>query len=201
MVTEGGLYILTLFDDFGGTYGKSGSPPIKIQSLQPIRAYKIFSTIGIVYHWNVGYYMGLRNREFLFGHSINVKTWCSYLLESLLAICLPSITFICIGSNNGIMEKIVTRWRRIPSMDKRNRFGTDFLVHFIYTWNGHSSYCQKGWNQGTFKNNLTQTPTQMIRNRFSTFSSQEIGSTWASFQMIFEALQYEIFKFSFQSLS
>ena len=23
MVTEGGLYILTLFDDFGGTYGKS----------------------------------------------------------------------------------------------------------------------------------------------------------------------------------
>lgn len=23
MVTEGGIYILTLFDDFGGTYGKS----------------------------------------------------------------------------------------------------------------------------------------------------------------------------------
>ena len=35
----------------------------------------------------------------------------------------------------------------------------------------------------------TQTPTQKLKNRFSTFSSQEISSKLVSLKMIFEALQ------------
>ena len=198
MVTEGGLYILTLFDDFGGTYGKSifglvwfpgncvgvggilndfWSSWIKIfrfkfhsliSNILKIREFNlpinwgfnsstrghywflIFSTFGLINYRNVGDHVGLWIGQFLPWHSINVETRCSYLLENLLAICLPSITFICIGSNNGIMEKIVTWWRRIPSMDECNCSGTYFLINSIHTWNGHSSYCQKGWNKSKF---------------------------------------------------
>ena len=47
----------------------------------------------------------------------------------------------------------------------------------------------------------TQTPTQKFKSGFSKFCSQEIGSGWVSFQMIFEALQFELFRFNFRSLS
>ena len=178
MVTEGGLYILTLFDDFGGTYGKSDfgtgkrwctvtCHPLKLSlnhdevklcwywkshGFHPLEgvSYFFFSTFGIINYRDVGNHLGLWIGQFLSWYSINVKTRCPYLLENLLAICLPSITFICIGCYNGIMEKIVTWWRCIPSMDKRNCFGTYFLINFIYSWNGHSSYRQKGWNKSKF---------------------------------------------------
>ena len=178
MVTEGGLYILTLFDDFGGTYGKSDfgtgkrwctvtCHPLKLSlnhdevklcwywkshGFNPLEgvSYFFFSTFGIINYRDVGNHLGLWIGQFLSWYSINVKTRCPYLLENLLAICLPSITFICIGCYNGIMEKIVTWWRCIPSMDKRNCFGTYFLINFIYSWNGHSSYRQKGWNKSKF---------------------------------------------------
>ena len=47
----------------------------------------------------------------------------------------------------------------------------------------------------------TQTPTQMLKRGCSIFSSQGIGSRLVSFQMIFEALQSELFRFNFHSLS
>ena len=46
----------------------------------------------------------------------------------------------------------------------------------------------------------TQTPTQKLEIGFSMFSSQEIGPSLVSFQMIFEALQSELFRFKFHSL-
>ena len=48
---------------------------------------------------------------------------------------------------------------------------------------------------------LTQTPTQMLKIWFSMFSSHEIGSSKASYEIIFEALQSELFRFKFHSLS
>ena len=56
MVTEGGLYILTLFDDFGGTYGKS---PLEVTS------YFIFSAFGIINYRDVGNHLGLWIGQFL----------------------------------------------------------------------------------------------------------------------------------------
>ena len=45
----------------------------------------------------------------------------------------------------------------------------------------------------------TQTPTQMLKSGFLIFRTQEIGSSLVSFQMIFEALQSELFNFHFIS--
>ena len=39
-----------------------------------------------------------------------------------------------------------------------------------------------------------------FKNRFSIFSSQEIGSSLVSLEMIFQALYSELFKFKFYSL-
>ena len=47
----------------------------------------------------------------------------------------------------------------------------------------------------------TQPPTQKFKIRFSLFSSQEIGSSLISFQMIFKAPQSEVFRSNFNSLS
>ena len=44
----------------------------------------------------------------------------------------------------------------------------------------------------------TQTPTQKSKNEFSIFPSKEIGSSLVSFQMIFDALQSELFRFKFR---
>ena len=44
-----------------------------------------------------------------------------------------------------------------------------------------------------YKRSPTQTPTKKLKSGFSIFSSQEIGSSLVSFQMIFEALQSELF--------
>ena len=46
----------------------------------------------------------------------------------------------------------------------------------------------------------TQTPTQKLKSRFSMTSSQDIGSSSVSFQMIFQAPQPEIVRFQFYSL-
>ena len=46
----------------------------------------------------------------------------------------------------------------------------------------------------------TQPPTRMQKSEFSIFSSREIASSLVSSHMIFEALQYEIFRFEFYSL-
>ena len=46
----------------------------------------------------------------------------------------------------------------------------------------------------------SQTPTQNLKIWFSMFGSQEIGSALVSFQMIFEALQSELLRFTFQSM-
>ena len=47
------------------------------------------------------------------------------------------------------------------------------------------------------KNQLpsTQTPTQMLKIRFSMFITQENGLKMVSFKIIFEALQSELFDF------
>ena len=47
----------------------------------------------------------------------------------------------------------------------------------------------------------TQTPTHKLKSRFSTLSSQEICSRSVSFEMIFQALQLELFRLKFNSLS
>ena len=47
---------------------------------------------------------------------------------------------------------------------------------------------------------LIDTPTQKFRSWFSVFSSQDIGSGFISFEMIFEALQSEPFRLKFQRL-
>ena len=47
----------------------------------------------------------------------------------------------------------------------------------------------------------TQTPTQMLKSGFSIFSTKEIGSSSVSFQMVFEALDSELFRFNFHSMS
>ena len=47
----------------------------------------------------------------------------------------------------------------------------------------------------------TQTPTQKFKNQFSMLSYQEIGSSLLLFQIIFEALQSELFRFKFHTLS
>ena len=44
---------------------------------------------------------------------------------------------------------------------------------------------------------LTETPTQKFKSEFSLGSSQGIGSSLVSFQMIFEALLNESFRFKF----
>ena len=44
----------------------------------------------------------------------------------------------------------------------------------------------------------TQTPTQKFKIEFSMSSSQEIGSGLVSFEMIFEALQSELFRLKFR---
>ena len=44
-------------------------------------------------------------------------------------------------------------------------------------------------------------PTQKWKNGFSSFSSQEIGSSLISFGMIFEALQSNLSRFKFHLLS
>ena len=41
----------------------------------------------------------------------------------------------------------------------------------------------------------TQTPTQNIKSVYSVFSSQEMSSSLISFEMIFEALQFELLIF------
>ena len=46
----------------------------------------------------------------------------------------------------------------------------------------------------------TPTPTQKFKNVFSIFSSQEIGSSLVSLEMIFRALHSELFRFKFHSL-
>ena len=48
---------------------------------------------------------------------------------------------------------------------------------------------------------LTQTPTQKFKSWFSMFTSQGIASSLVSFQMIFEALQSELFRLKFPRLS
>ena len=45
----------------------------------------------------------------------------------------------------------------------------------------------------------TQTPTQKLKIEFSIFITQEIGSVLVSFEMIFQALQYELLSFKFHS--
>ena len=45
-----------------------------------------------------------------------------------------------------------------------------------------------------------KTPTQKLKSGFQAFSSQEIGSSLISFQMILEARQSELLKFDFHSL-
>ena len=47
----------------------------------------------------------------------------------------------------------------------------------------------------------TQTPTQKLKRWFFRFSSQEIGSSMISLEMIFEALRSELFRFKFHILS
>ena len=47
----------------------------------------------------------------------------------------------------------------------------------------------------------TQTPTQKLKSGFLRFSSQEIGSSLPSLEMIFEALHSDLFKFKFHILS
>ena len=47
---------------------------------------------------------------------------------------------------------------------------------------------------------VTQTPTQMLKSGFSVLSSQEIGSRLISFQMIFESLPPELFRFQYHLL-
>ena len=44
-------------------------------------------------------------------------------------------------------------------------------------------------------------PTQMLKREFSVFSSQGIGSSSVSFQMILKALQSELLRLKFYSLS
>ena len=46
----------------------------------------------------------------------------------------------------------------------------------------------------------TQTPTQKLWSQFLKFSSEKISSSWVSLEMIFEALQSELFRFKFHSL-
>ena len=48
---------------------------------------------------------------------------------------------------------------------------------------------------------LTQTPTQKLKSGFSTSSSQGIASSLVLFEMIFEALQSELFRFKFHAPS
>ena len=47
----------------------------------------------------------------------------------------------------------------------------------------------------------TQTPTRKFKTGISIFSSQGMGSTLVSLRMIFKALQSELFRFKFHSLS
>ena len=44
----------------------------------------------------------------------------------------------------------------------------------------------------------TQTPTQKLKTKFLMLRSQEIGSSLVSFEMIFEALQFELPRLMFQ---
>ena len=46
----------------------------------------------------------------------------------------------------------------------------------------------------------TQTPTQMLKSVFSMFSSQEIKANLVSFQIIFETLKSELFRFKLNFL-
>ena len=48
---------------------------------------------------------------------------------------------------------------------------------------------------------LTQTPTQIKKHEFLRFSSQEMGSSLVSLVMIFKALQSELFRFKFCTLT
>ena len=48
---------------------------------------------------------------------------------------------------------------------------------------------------------FTQTPTQKLKKGFWIFSYQEIGSSLISLEMIFEALQSELFRFKFHILN
>ena len=41
----------------------------------------------------------------------------------------------------------------------------------------------------------TETPTQMFKNEFPLFGSKEISSGSVAFEMIFEALKSELFRF------
>ena len=47
----------------------------------------------------------------------------------------------------------------------------------------------------------TQTPTQKLKSGFLRFSSQEIGSSLLSLEVIFEALQSELPRFNLHALS
>ena len=47
----------------------------------------------------------------------------------------------------------------------------------------------------------TQTPTQKLESKFSMFSCQDIDSSLVSSEMIFEALQSELFRFKLHTLS
>ena len=46
----------------------------------------------------------------------------------------------------------------------------------------------------------TYSPTQMLTSGFPIFSSQEIGPSLVSFEMIFEALQSELIRFMFRKI-
>ena len=52
-----------------------------------------------------------------------------------------------------------------------------------------------------FLPNPSQTPTQKLNNGFSIFIYQEIGRSLVSYEMIFEALQFELFRYKFYWLS
>ena len=46
----------------------------------------------------------------------------------------------------------------------------------------------------------TQTPTQKFESGFSIFSSQRMGPSLVSLRMTFDALQFDLFKFKFNTL-
>ena len=64
---------------------------------------------------------------------------------------------------------------------------------------GGNSY-QKMWKKFVRGCSPTLTPTQMLKTEFSTLRSQDTVSSSVSFQMMFEALQFEQTKFNFHLL-
>jgi hypothetical protein len=66
MVTEGGIYILTLFDDFAGTYGKLSKSDLNCDAERSEIYGLNFSTVDFVHHRNVGYFLRLWYGQFLY---------------------------------------------------------------------------------------------------------------------------------------